>query len=83
MTKNISAGGLLFVSNTPIPVGSILELKLELPDVQGPVQCLSRVVRVSETATDKSYDIGVYFLDITSAGRARIRKYITSQQNAK
>jgi type II secretory ATPase GspE/PulE/Tfp pilus assembly ATPase PilB-like protein len=80
VTKNLSASGLLFVSNTPIPAGSILELKLELPDVQAPIQCLSRVVRVAETVTDKSYDIAVYFLDITSACRARLKKYIALQQ---
>jgi hypothetical protein len=78
VTKNISAGGLLFVSNFPLPVGSIIELKLELPDVEPPVQCLSRIVRVEETDVDKVYEIAVHFLDITSAGRARIKKYISS-----
>jgi hypothetical protein len=80
VTRNVSAGGLLFVSNFPLPVGSILELKLELPDAEPPVQCLARVVRTLETEPDKNYDIGVYFLDITSANRARIKKYITSSK---
>ncbi|MEE8359308.1 MAG: ATPase, T2SS/T4P/T4SS family, partial [Candidatus Omnitrophota bacterium] len=79
-TKNLSAGGLLFVSNFPLPVGSVLELKIELPDAEPPVQCLSRVVRTVEMSPDKNYDIGVYFLDITSANRARIKKYITTVQ---
>jgi len=43
VTKNLSAGGLLFVSSFPLPVGSVLELKIELPDAEPPVQCLSRV----------------------------------------
>ncbi|MFH1753582.1 MAG: ATPase, T2SS/T4P/T4SS family [Candidatus Omnitrophota bacterium] len=78
VTKNLSAGGLLFVSNFPLPVGSVLELKIELPDAEPPVQCLGRVVREEETNMDKSYDIGLYFLDITSANRARIKKYISN-----
>ncbi|MDB4349906.1 ATPase, T2SS/T4P/T4SS family, partial [Omnitrophica bacterium] len=80
VTKNISAGGLLFISNIPLPVGSILEVKLELPDAEPPMQCLARVVRTQEEEPDKSYGIGLYFLDITSANRARIKKYITSLQ---
>ena len=78
VTRNLSAGGLLFVSGFPLPVGSVLELKLELPDAEPPVQCLGRVVRTVETEIDKSYDIGVYFLDITSANRARLKKYIAT-----
>lgn len=80
VTKNVSAGGLLFVSNISLPVGSILEMKLELPDAEPPMQCMARIVRIVEVEPDKSYNIGVYFLDIKSADRSRIKKYISASK---
>lgn len=80
VTKNVSAGGLLFVSNISLPVGSILEMKLELPDAEPPMQCMARIVRTIEVEPDKSYNIGVYFLDIKSADRSRIKKYISASK---
>ena len=75
-TENISAGGLLFVSNELLPLGSILELKIPLPDGDRPIQCLARVLRVEEIIAEKTYDIAVCFLDISGAERARLNKYV-------
>lgn len=44
VTKDISAGGLLFYADEPLPIGSILELNLELPDGKEPIECLARIV---------------------------------------
>ena len=79
VTKNISAGGLLFISGQPIPVGAILELIIELPNDQEPIECLARVLRVREIRPNESYDVAVCFLDITGAQRARLDKYVTSK----
>lgn len=79
VTKNISAGGLLFVSSEPLLIDSILELKIELPDDQRPTECLSRVVRVEEIEEGKNYDIAVCLLDITGAERTRLNKYVETE----
>ena len=73
VTKDISAGGLLFVSNESLAIGWILELKIELPDGEEPVACLARVVRTEELEEKRQYDIGVCFLDITGAARTRLK----------
>jgi len=73
VTRNISAGGLLFIANEPLSLGSILEMNIELPG-QRPVECLAKVVRVSQG--ENFYEIGVCLLDITSADRARLDKYV-------
>ena len=75
-TKNISAGGLLFASDEPIVVGSILELTLELPVGEEPIICLAKAVRVEEIKKNKNYDIAACFLDITGAQRSRLNKYV-------
>jgi len=74
VTRNISAGGLLFESNELLPIGSFLELRLELPDGEKPMECLARVVRVAERVLDKKYEIGVCFLDISGAERVRLKR---------
>jgi len=76
VTKNISASGLLFVTNEALSVGVILELKIELPDGEEPIECLARVVRVEENIEEENYNIAVCFLDITSAQRIRLNKYV-------
>jgi len=79
VTKNISASGLLFVSNEPLAIGSVLELIIELPDTEPPIECLARVVRIEELEEEKNYNIAVCFLDITSAQRVRLDKYVETE----
>ena len=76
VTKNISCGGTLFVFDKAIPLGSILEVKLELPDEKQPIECLARVTRVEEIEENKTYEIAVCFLDLSSQQRARLEKYL-------
>ncbi|MFA5147374.1 MAG: ATPase, T2SS/T4P/T4SS family [Candidatus Omnitrophota bacterium] len=79
VTKNISAGGSLFTSDEPLPVGTILEMAVEPHDGKGPVECLARVVRVEELRGGKSFEIAVCFLDMTSAQKARLDNYISNE----
>ncbi|MFC1658528.1 ATPase, T2SS/T4P/T4SS family [Candidatus Omnitrophota bacterium] len=76
VTKNISAGGLLFVSHQAVPVGAIMELTIELPDAQGAVECLARVLRIKEVRVNEAYNIAACFLDITSAQRSKLDQYV-------
>jgi type II secretory ATPase GspE/PulE/Tfp pilus assembly ATPase PilB-like protein len=79
-TKDISAGGLLFVTQDKLAVGSILELSLELPVAEAPIECLARVVRVAEGLFKESgYDIAVCFLDLTSAERTRLDRFVEQE----
>ncbi len=79
VTRNISAGGLVFISEEPLAIGAVLELKIELPN-EPPIDCLSRVVRVEERqaslSAKPSYDTAICFLDITGSQRSQLNKYI-------
>lgn len=79
VTKNISAGGLLFSVDKALLPGSILDLRIELPRGDRPIECLARILRVKEIEMDKEYDIAVCFLDLTSADRARLDKYVKEE----
>jgi type II secretory ATPase GspE/PulE/Tfp pilus assembly ATPase PilB-like protein len=76
ITQNISAGGLLFISNESLAFGSILEINVDLPVAQETVVCLARVVRASESEKKGMFDIAVCFLDLTGAQRAKLEQYV-------
>jgi hypothetical protein len=65
---NVSEGGLSFVSDDDIPLGSTIEIRI--PAVHPPFEAHARVVwRKPE---DSRYCIGVEFLDAAMAFRARM-----------
>jgi hypothetical protein len=83
VTEGISAGGVQFISNEPVSLGVILELKIDLPDAGEPIVCLARVLRVElkedEAIAKKGFYISVCFLDISSAQRVRLNKYVEEE----
>ncbi|MFH1593568.1 MAG: ATPase, T2SS/T4P/T4SS family [Candidatus Omnitrophota bacterium] len=79
VSKNISAGGLLFVANELLSIGSVLELKIELPDGKEPIASLAKVVRVEVLEEQKNYDTAICFLDITGAEKTRLSKFIEEE----
>ncbi len=72
VTKDISAGGLRFVSGYALPVGTIIELTLELKKGIPGIHCLAKVCRVEDDTFSAMFQLVVYFLDISSADRALI-----------
>lgn len=65
---NVSEGGLSFVSDDDIPLGSTIEIRI--PAVHPPFEAHARVVwRKPE---DRRFCIGVEFLDAAAAFRARM-----------
>jgi len=79
ITKNISAGGLLFTADELLAIGLILEMAIELPDGKEAIECLARVVRVEEIRIGKSYEVAVCFLDMTSAQKTRLDNYVNTE----
>ena len=80
VTKNISAGGLLFTTPESITPGTIVELKIELPDTSQPIECLSRVVRAEEVREEKDYEIAVCFLDLSGLDRSKLVKFVEEEK---
>lgn len=76
VTRDISAGGMFFVSREPIAVGAILDMKIELPYTDETIECLAKVLRVEEVEAEKVYNVTVNFLDIASAQRTKLNKYV-------
>ncbi len=75
-TKNISAGGLIFVSGEFLSMEYILSIKISFPDGGDYIQCLAKIVKITEIIPNKAYEVALCFLDIASTQRARIDKYV-------
>jgi len=78
VTKNISAGGLLFNISEYFAPGKIIEMKLELPDDARNIECLAKIIRCEEILANKDYEIAVCFLDLPNVERRRLSRYINT-----
>lgn len=79
VTKNLSAGGLVFASTEQLKIGSILELEIELPRDQHTIRCYAKTVRITESETKGNYDISLCFLDLSGADRAKLSQFIQEE----
>lgn len=77
--KNISEGGILFVAFQDLPLGTILNMDLELLDAENPINCLVKVVRTKEIEKDKTYEIGAMFLGFSVAEKRRLLNYLKGE----
>ncbi|MBU1086229.1 MAG: Flp pilus assembly complex ATPase component TadA [Candidatus Omnitrophica bacterium] len=78
VTKNISAGGILLNSSEQISKGTILDVKMEMPNNERQIECLAKVIRCTEFVQNKNYEIAICFLDLASAERSRLNRYINN-----
>ena len=78
VTEDISAGGLRFISKERIQIGSIIELKIYVDHSKKAIECLAKVCRVEEDSMENIYTMVNYYLDLSSADRSAIKKFIDS-----
>lgn len=78
-TINISAGGILMASQTPLKVGQILFLELFLPEEV--VNCKAKTVRVfNGTDSLSKVRAGLQYQDIKENDRDKIARYVFARQ---
>ena len=80
VTRDISAGGLRFVSGYTLPVGTIIDIRIQLAGAEKSIDCLARVCRVEDDNLSAMFNIVVYYLDIPSADRVRIDHFVQEQR---
>jgi hypothetical protein len=79
VTKNLSAGGLVFALPEQLKVGSVLELEIELPRDKTIIRCYAKTVRITESEEKGNYDISLCFLDLSGADRAKLSQFIKEE----
>ena len=75
-TKDISVGGLLFTSQGKFTPGTILSLKLRLPDNPDYINVKVEVVDSKQRVKGVMYDIRAKFIKIEDVQKDYIRKII-------
>ncbi len=82
VTKDLSAGGLCFQSRYLIPLGTLLELNIQLAGETRSSNCFAKVCRVEQDNQRNTYSVVVYYLDMTSADRVKINNFVTGRLQA-
>ncbi len=76
VTKDISAGGVRFVSGYTLPVGTIMQLKIQLEKDSRSIDCLAKICRIEDDNLSAMFNLVAYYLDISSADRVRLNDYV-------
>jgi c-di-GMP-binding flagellar brake protein YcgR len=79
LTKDLSAGGLSFFLKEGIAAGSILELKIDLPELES-IRCLAKVVRYQSVPETPYYETAVCFLDLSGRDRQALDKFVEKEK---
>lgn len=82
-TKNISEGGILFTADKFFKTGSVLQIKIRLPDASDYSTIKVQVVDSVQLVKDFMYDTRAKFLDIRPEERALIRKIVALEKEKK
>ncbi len=81
-TENVSGSGILFRSQEALPVGSLMNLNIHLPDQMNPIPCEGRVVRAETVKNDpSSFNIGVSFTRIADADKKQLLRNLLTQDD--
>ena len=94
ITKNLSAGGIMFSASCKFEVGTLLKLEIDLPGWERfkaefykmeevtrskPVVVLATVVRVEMIVPDQVYEIGTSFVGIDEGHRWALLNYVKTK----
>ena len=74
---NLSATGLLLLSDKTLPLGSVIELEFAVPKTDYPVKVKGRVVRVGWNA-DGTSEAGIHFIDLSQTDQQEILDFTSS-----
>jgi diguanylate cyclase (GGDEF)-like protein len=69
VARNISEGGILFSTDRPISVGSMLKLHASIPGERRAIECAARVVRVEMNGERGQYEVGACFIGLAPEQR--------------
>ena len=71
-TQNIGAGGILLRSDTALPVGSLVEIRIFLPGENRPIEAIGEIRHLRRLKQSPSFDIGVLFLKINLLDKKKL-----------
>ncbi|MEK6814860.1 MAG: PilZ domain-containing protein [Nitrospirota bacterium] len=97
-TKDVGAGGLLIESSEPYGIGTVLNLKISVPEwkkfrpgflrydwtsAPEPLVALGRVVRVEEILSGRLYEIGVAFTGMDEIEQGALGRLLDERKGSR
>jgi diguanylate cyclase (GGDEF)-like protein len=76
--RNISESGFLFHFHKAIPMGTLLDLSLQLPGRKTPILCKAKVKRVEELKKNRKYEFGVRLTQIGQREEKALKRLVQS-----
>jgi len=80
LLTNLSVGGFFIEKKLPLPVGSIINLELELDGEKLPLR--GKIVNNYENPITKNSGAGVHFVDMDERVKTRIEEYLKNLKKA-
>lgn len=85
-TKNISEGGICLFLDSFVQKGTLLDLKLFLPEEPELIQATGKIVwidryKLGDASAQEHYEAGIEFMDIADTDQKRIGKYVFGTLN--
>ena len=74
--KNLSAGGMLFDYNKNLELDSLLDLKIDVSIVTPTINCVGKIIRISESIPPSIFGIATEFAEIEEHEKEMISKAI-------
>ena len=76
---NLSEGGMLFLADRNLPIGTLLDLTFTIPGSRHEIVASGRVVRIEETKQGK-FEAGIRIVDIAAGDQKTLSRYIRETQ---
>jgi HD-GYP domain-containing protein (c-di-GMP phosphodiesterase class II) len=77
-TKNISAGGLRFVTKEELSINSFIEVELYLPNYT--IELLAKVVHCTQLNNNGDQEVGIMFINMPKETEIQLNKYLLSSK---
>ncbi len=62
--KDLSAGGTFFTYKKDLGIGSLLDLKIDVPRSMLTINCVGKVIRIDKTKSTSMYSTAIKLIDI-------------------
>jgi len=72
--ENLSADGVLFKFNKVVELNALVDIKLDFPGIEQPIQCVGRVHRIEKVENTQLSLITVIFTSISQHDKELIQK---------
>ena len=77
LTKDISGGGVRFISNEFLSIFTRLLLEVSVPTFSRPIKAISKVAWIQKVPRSSQYEVGVQFLDMTEEDKRQLGSFIS------